>query len=137
MSSSYTAFASDLPPDRIVFRSAEENEETMRRCGVTQETRQVGKGPFRCEMAVTTTPLADLYADRFNRAFSMRLESPPGMVGLLVLRIAGGSMRACGVPAANERLLMIPDGCGGGHRFIRAGRIRRPDDAEGPFRSNG
>ena len=44
----YKNFHSDLPLHRtIVFTSVEENEETMRRCGVNQEVRQLGKKKFR------------------------------------------------------------------------------------------
>lgn len=107
----YEAFASDLPPHRtIVFQSAEENEETMRRHGVTQELRQLGKGKFRCDMAVLSTEQADLYVDRFNKASSMRLAPPTGSVGLLVLRSSSGHGLASGEDAANDKLLVIPDG---------------------------
>ncbi|MGB5366503.1 MAG: hypothetical protein WBN14_09565 [Polyangiales bacterium] len=44
----YRQFASDLPPGQtVVFHSVEENEETMRAFGVTQELRQLGAGTFR------------------------------------------------------------------------------------------
>ncbi|MCP5056233.1 MAG: hypothetical protein GY937_05835 [bacterium] len=93
----YQAFSSDLSPaETIVFRSAEENQEMMQRHGVNQEVRQLGRGKFRCDMAVRATEHADLYADRFNRAFSMRLGPPAGTVGLLFLRSARGHALASG-----------------------------------------
>jgi AraC-like DNA-binding protein len=107
----YQAFASDLPPHRtIVFQSAEENEETMRRHGVTQELRQLGKGNLRCGMAVLSTEQADLYADRFNKAFSMRLAPPTGSVGLLLLRSVSGYALASGENGADDKLIVVPDG---------------------------
>lgn len=46
----YEEFASDLlPAGTIVFTDSEENEETMRSYGVTQEIRQSGKGRVRCD----------------------------------------------------------------------------------------
>jgi hypothetical protein len=52
----YEEFASDLPlHGTIAVTSAEENEETMRRYGVTQEFRQTGKGKFRSELALRST----------------------------------------------------------------------------------
>jgi AraC-like DNA-binding protein len=108
----YATFASDLPADRIVFHSAEENQETMRRYGVKQEVRQIGRGKFRCDMAVRATEHADLYSDRFNRAFSMRLEPPEGTVGLVFLRSASGHALASGENAANDQLVVLPDGKG-------------------------
>jgi len=109
----YAAFSSDLPQGRtITFRSAEENQEVMRRQGVNQEMRQLGRGPFRCDMAVRSSEQADLYADRFNRAFSMRLEPPRGTVGFLLLRSASGEGRASGQAAANDRMVFLPEGSG-------------------------
>ncbi len=55
----YREFVSDLPQGRtIVFNSVEENEETMRRYGVNQELRQLGKGRFRADLAVRSTAQA-------------------------------------------------------------------------------
>lgn len=51
----YEQFASDLPPNHIVFTSAEENEETMQRLGVDQQVRQVAKRNFQAGMAVRST----------------------------------------------------------------------------------
>ncbi len=63
----YASFAADLPAHgTLVFRSAEENEETLRRYGVRQEIRQLGRGTFRCDMAVRETTAGDLYCDRFD-----------------------------------------------------------------------
>lgn len=43
----YDEFMSDRPLHRTIsFKSAEENEETLRRYGVNQEVRQLGKGKF-------------------------------------------------------------------------------------------
>lgn len=107
----YETFASDLNSDRAIsFRSAEENEEAMRRYGVTQELRQLGKGDFRCNLAVLRTGGVDLYADRFSRGFSVRLAPPAGTVALLLLRSASGHALASGENAANDKLAVLPDG---------------------------
>ncbi len=109
----YEEFASDLPLQRtIVFTSPEENEETMRRCGVTQEIRQSGKGKFRCDLAVRSTEQADLFADRFNKAFSMYLEPPEGMVGFLFPRSASGRFLASGTNVANGKVIVLRNGSG-------------------------
>ena len=93
----YEEFASGLPLDRTtVFTSAEENEETMRRLGVNQRVRQLGRGKFRSDLAVLSTEQGDLFSDRFNRACSMFLEPPPGTVGLVFPRSAGGQFLASG-----------------------------------------
>ena len=109
----YAEFASDLPLRRtIVFTSAEEHEEAMRRLGVNQQIRQLGKGRFRSDLAVRSTEQADLFADRFSRAASMFLEPPAGAVGLLVFRSAGGQFLARGEHVANDRLVVLPTGSG-------------------------
>jgi hypothetical protein len=47
----YKEFGSDLPRHRIVFTSAEENEETMKLFGVDQMVRQLGNGKFRSDLS--------------------------------------------------------------------------------------
>jgi AraC-like DNA-binding protein len=108
---SYQAFASDLPKDRtITFRSAEEVEETFLQLGVNQETRQLGRGRFRSELAASSTEQADLFADRYSKACRMYLAPPPGMVGLLFFRSANGRFLASGANVANDRLFFLPRG---------------------------
>ena len=47
----YMEFASDLPLHQtIMFSSAEENKETMKRWDVSQEIRQIGTGKFRSDL---------------------------------------------------------------------------------------
>jgi len=107
----YAQFASDLPPDRITtFSSAEENEEAMRRLGVDQQIRQLGKGPFRVDLAVEGTEHAELYSDRFSTAFTMSLASPDGYVGLLFLRSARDRVLVCGEEVADDKLVVVPPG---------------------------
>jgi len=109
----YMEFASDLPLDRtIVFKSAEENEEVMQRCGVNQVVRQIGKGKFRSDLVVRSTNQVDLYADRFNKAVSMYLEPPIGTIGILFPRSASGQFLASGQNVGNEQLVIVPDGSG-------------------------
>ncbi len=109
----YEEFASDLPQHgTLAFTSAEENEETMRRLGVNQEVRQLGKGKFRCDMAVRSTEQADLFVDRFSKAVSIYLEPPAGTVGLLVFRSASGQFLASGDNVANDKLVVFPVGSG-------------------------
>jgi hypothetical protein len=66
----------------MVFWSVEENEEAMRRMGVDQRIRQLGRGAFRCDMAVSETEEAVLFCDRFSKAFSMVLEAPQDRFGV-------------------------------------------------------
>ena len=58
----YEEFTSDLPRQRIVFTSAQENEETMKLFGVDQEVRQLGKGKFQSDMAVRITEPTDSFS---------------------------------------------------------------------------
>jgi AraC-like DNA-binding protein len=109
----YRQFASDLPPGQtVVFHSVEENEETMRAFGVTQELRQLGAGTFRCDMAVRSMPQAEIFVDRFSKAVTICLEPPAGSVGLLVPRSASGRFRCSGENVANDKMVIMPDGCG-------------------------
>ena len=109
----YEEFAADLQLARtIVFGSAEENEETMRRYGVKQEVRQIGKGRFRSHLAVRSTAQAEFFSDRFSTALSMRLEPPAGTVGLLFPLSASGQFLASGDNVANGKLVVLPDGSG-------------------------
>jgi AraC-like DNA-binding protein len=108
----YAAFASDLPAERVIFHSAEENEETMRRLGVRQEVRQLGRGRFRCDMAVRSTMGVELFADRFNLPFAVRLEPPAGSVLLLIPRSLRGRLRVSGQAVGNDSLLYVADGSG-------------------------
>lgn len=113
MDMNYAEFASDLPlHDRISFSSPEENEEIMRRYGINQQVRQLGKGGFRAECAMLETPHAILSADRFNQACSVYLEPPPGMVVFLMFRAAGRQLLASGEAVANDKLVLLPDGSG-------------------------
>ena len=109
----YKDFASDLPRQRTVaFDSVEENEETMRRLGVNQGMRQLGRGSFRAELTSRTTESVELYADRFSTACSMFLEPPAGTVGFLFLRSATGRVLASGSPVAGDKLVILPPGSG-------------------------
>lgn len=109
----YEQFRSDLPADRtIVFSSAEENEETMRRLGVNQQVRQLGRGKFRADMVVRNAGEVTVFSDRFSRAISMYLEPPKGMVGLLFFLSANGQFRASGENVANDKLVVLPRGSG-------------------------
>lgn len=107
----YEEFALGLPLDQtIVFRSAEESEETMRHLGVDQDVRQLGKGRFRSDMAVRITDQADFFADRFNTPVSMHLEPPKGHVGILFPLSADGHFFASGEDASNDKLIVMPKG---------------------------
>ena len=111
MDMNYAEFASDLPlNDRISFSSPEENEEIMRRYGINQKVRQLGKGGFRAECAMLDTRHAILSADRFSQACSVYLEPPQGMVVFLMFRSAGGQVLASGETVANDKLIVLPDG---------------------------
>ena len=109
----YATFASDLPAHgRMVFTSVEENEEAFRSQGVEQRMRQLGPGEYHSDLAVRITSQSDFYADRYNKALSMYLEPPAGMVGFLFPRSASGQFFASGEDLDNQRLLVFPEGCG-------------------------
>lgn len=107
----YEDFVSDLPTHRTIeFKSAEENEEVLLRYGVDQQTRQLGKGPFRSGLAVRTTEQADLFVDRYNTAVSLRLVPPTGTVALLFPRSANGRFLCCGEEVGNSALIVFASG---------------------------
>lgn len=109
----YAEFASDLPlSGRISFSTPEENEEVMQSYGINQQVRQLGKGDFLAECAMLDTNHAILSADRFNQACSVYIEPPPGMVAFLMFRANGGQLLASGESAANDKLVVLPDGSG-------------------------
>ena len=107
----FETIIADLPSKRIIeFGSVEENEEFMLRQGVNQEMRQLRKGSFQSALALRSTELADLYADRFSGACRMYLEAPPGIAGLVWMRSTGAPALASGADAANDKLMFIPAG---------------------------
>ena len=106
-------FASDLPLRRpIVFTSTEEQEEALRRNGVNQNTRHLGKGNFRFEIAVRSTEQVDLFSGRFKKAVSITLEPAMGKVRLLFPVSANGQYSASGENVANDKLVVLPNGSG-------------------------
>lgn len=107
----FEEFASDLPRHRAVrFSSAEENEEAMRDEGVTQELRQLGRGRFHCEMVSNETEKVALFADRFNKAFTMYLAPPIDTVGILIPRTVSGDFHASGENLGeNKMAVILPD----------------------------
>ena len=113
MAMDYSEFAADLPlSGRISFSLPEENEEFMQHNGINQEVRQIGKGSFRADYVMLETDQAILAADRFSQACSVYLEPPPGTVALLVFRSADSQFLASGENVANDKLVVLPDGCG-------------------------
>jgi AraC-like DNA-binding protein len=107
----FETIIADLPSERIIeFSSAEENEEFMVRQGVSQEMRQLRRGPFHSALAFRGTESADLYADRFSSACRMYLEAPPGKVGLIWMRSPVAPVLASGVDVAGNKLVFIPSG---------------------------
>lgn len=107
----YLQFASDLSLDKThVFNSVEENEETMRRHGVTQEIRQLGKGKFRADLAVRNEHQVEFYSDRFNKALSARLETPENMTYLMFPRSVSGEFRICGKNVSENTMMVLPSG---------------------------
>lgn len=109
----YEQFAADLPANRrISFSSAEENEDVMQRMGIKQKIRQRAKGAFRADFAVIESNQATLTADRFAKSCSVYLEPPPNTVALLMFRSIGEKFLASGADVANEKLVVLRDGCG-------------------------
>jgi AraC-like DNA-binding protein len=108
----YEEFASDLPRQRIVFTSAEEQEEALQRQGINQNTLQLGKGNFRFDLAVRNTEQADLFSGRFKTAVSITLEPVMDKVRLLFPMSANGQYSASGQNVANDKLVVLPNGSG-------------------------
>jgi len=107
----YRTFSSDIPKHRaITFTSAEQVEETFLNMGIHQEMQQLGRGSLQADLAVRSTELADLFADRYSKACRMKLESPPDMIGLLFFRSANGKFLANGANVANDKLFFQPKG---------------------------
>jgi AraC-like DNA-binding protein len=107
----YRTFSSDIPRHRaITFSSVEEVEETFLNMGIHQEMQQLGRGSFQADLAVRSTELADLFADRYSKACRMKLESPPDTVGLLFFRSANDKLLASGANVANNKLFFQPKG---------------------------
>lgn len=106
----YEDFASDLPLQQsVLFESAEACEETLRQYGVDQPTRQLGKGLFRARLATRSTEQADLFADRYNTAISLRLEPPAGTISFLFPRSPNGKFLSCGEEIGNSSLIMLDE----------------------------
>lgn len=104
----YDQFVSDMPSDRtIVFTSVEEMEEGLQREGIYQPTRQLEKGQFRSQLAVSHTKHADLVSVRYSTAVSMHVEPPVGTVGLLFPRTVSGKFIASGENVGNDKLLVF------------------------------
>jgi AraC-like DNA-binding protein len=109
----YRDFVSDLPLGRTaVFRSPEENEESMRRLGVNHQVRQLGRGQFRGDLAMIGTEQADFAADRYSTASAFRLESTPDTMCLLLLRSAGEPIRVLGTEVTRRNLVLLPAASG-------------------------
>lgn len=107
----YEEFAADILLQQTTsLGSAEETEETMRRYGVTQETRQLTAGSYRSDLLAHSTAQADLYADRFSTAVSVCLEAPAELAGFLFFRSANGEYLGCGENVANDKLVYLPAG---------------------------
>lgn len=107
----YENFVSGLPRERrMTFTSAEENQEVMERLGVNQAIRQLGTGVFRADMCVRSTRQAELFSDRFSKAFSLNLQSPAGVAGFLIPRSASGKFISSGQDIGNDQLVFLPDG---------------------------
>ena len=109
----YEEFAADILLQQTTsLGSAEETEETMRRYGVTQETRQLTAGDYRSDLLVHSTAQADLYADRFSTAVSVLLEAPAESAGFLFFISANGEYLGCGENVANDKQVYLPAGAG-------------------------
>ncbi len=107
----YLEFANDLPQHRTTtFTSAEEYEEAMRRQGVEEQHRQLGRGKIRIDLAVQETDEALLVSDRFSKSMVMTLSPAAGMVGFVFPRTAHGQFQASGHDLGNDKLLIIPQG---------------------------
>ena len=78
--------------------------------GVFQPTRQTSEGKFRAGLAYRATPLAELFADRYSTAISLRLQTPRKAAGILLTRGASGRFIVNGINLADDHLLFSPDG---------------------------
>ena len=109
----YEEFVSDLSPRRkITFTSAEEQEEMLRRQGINQNTRQLGNGKFRFDLAARSAEQVGLYSGRFKKAVSITLEPAMSKVRLLFPVSANGQYTASGENVANDKLVFLPSRSG-------------------------
>ena len=108
----YAEFMADLPAEHLSFSCVEENEEVLKRYGVTQEERQLGAGRFHADLSATSVAGVELYSDRFDTAVSLYCQPPEKSVALLFTRSAEGEYHANGLNVSDGGLVIIPDGCG-------------------------
>ncbi len=109
----YEEFVSDLSPRRtIMFTSAEEQEEMLRRQGINQNTRQLGNGKFRFDLAARSAEQVELFSGRFKKAVSITLEPAMCKVRLLFPVSANGQYSASGENVANDKLVVLPSRSG-------------------------
>ena len=104
--------SSDLLRKRIRFTSAEEQEEALQLYGINQNTRQLGKGKYRFDLAAHSTEQADLFSGRFRTAVSITLEPAVNTVRFLFPVSAYGQYLASGENVANDKLVVLPSGSG-------------------------
>ena len=110
----YHDFARDAVLHRpLHFTSVEQLEEVLTRdYGFSgYELRQLGAGSFQSHWAMLETNGVELFSDRYNKGFSLVLHPPENMVGLLFGVSASGTLLASGHNIANDRLLLVPEGC--------------------------
>ena len=104
----YDEFAADLPPAwTLEFNSVEECEAALARAGVEQPMRQLGNGPYRSHLAMRSTEVGELFADRYNSALAMTLHLSPGTVGILFPRTTTGHFLANGTDIGNDKMLVF------------------------------
>lgn len=108
----YEQFAQGPLQRPLHFTAVEEIEESMRHYGLSSyELRQLGTGSFQSDWAVLEKDDVELFSDRYNKAFSLLLHPPDGMVALLFCVTAGDPLLASGSDVANDALLLIPRDC--------------------------
>ena len=80
----------------------------MAEYGIYQPTRQAARGEFRAGLAQRKLVDSELFSDRYSTAVSMHLESPPGVIGILLPRSPSGHFVVNGIDLKNEHLTITP-----------------------------
>jgi len=106
---SFKEFAADLPLAHTQwFTSPSDVEKAMEEYGICQPTRQAARGEFRAGLATRKIIDGELFSDRYSTAVSMRLNSPPGVIGILLPRTPSGHFVVNGINLENEHLVITP-----------------------------
>ena len=106
---SFEEFAQDLPlPHTQWFTTPSALEKALAEYGIIQPTRQAASGEFKAGLAVRQIKDCELFSDRYSTALSLRLNSPPDAIGILIPRSPHEHFVVNGVNLGNDHLAITP-----------------------------